>query len=266
MSAEIERLAELAAEVERQLRNDSSLDPMITLSDDKWLEIVAALTERREPREGWNEAIEEAAKVCDGECAERQRRADSGDPNYGDSIIQSHKSVTANKLANLIRALQTSPSPSREAVFVPGESPAWYTDAVANSRALLARPNTALKSPEPDPGKIIGKIDDMYVYEPEPSNAAPQDRVAGDDRQSLSSGATSRSTPSGESPAAAAPAPEMGEYVRVPIQLASDLCSYGRIKSVEAVIYQSGTHLECVKALEDILLSLAAEKQGKEGK
>jgi hypothetical protein len=32
-------------------------------------------------------------------------------------------------------------------------------------------------------------------------NAAGQDRVAGDDQQCLSSGATSRSTPSGESPA-----------------------------------------------------------------
>ncbi len=103
---------------------------------------------------------------------------------------------------------QASPSPSREADRVGGDL-RWALaalDLVANGlRSCYAMDSTNVEMINLNAAKVSIEHA-LKSPEPGPSFAAPQDRVAGDDRQSLSSGATSRSTPSGESPAVAAPA------------------------------------------------------------
>lgn len=60
-------------------------------------------------REGAGEMRERAASLCDDEAHERRCRMDSRDQNWGDSMAQGHKSVTAGKLADAIRAIPVAP-------------------------------------------------------------------------------------------------------------------------------------------------------------
>lgn len=48
---------------------------------------------------------EEAAKLADAEMLKRTQWANSGNPDYGDPMIQTHKAVTASTIARAIRSL-----------------------------------------------------------------------------------------------------------------------------------------------------------------
>ena|SRR5260221_2435936 len=139
MSAEIEKLTE---QINRIAEGEGYrlVVPELNVDLDVAELARAYLAERREPREGWNEAIEAAAQICD-----------SFEPHGEGGYV-------ARKAAQLIRErLQASPSPSREAVT---ELQTFAESFAANDEGLHLAPENwnrmrelilALKSPEPEP-------------------------------------------------------------------------------------------------------------------
>src|SRR5258708_521801 len=165
MSAEIERLTELSAEQVEAKR--SAIQAAIALVEgmsQHWMEerwkacndlcdlALSALTERREPREAVLEgAAQGAQRGFRGMKASQFARDDGYNQGRWDAAIA-------------IRALQASPSPSREAVrssdtllslaedIVLGKTGAsWAMDHARDLASELLRLNRALKSPEPEP-------------------------------------------------------------------------------------------------------------------